>query len=256
MKNVLEVSSLSVTLNKTPIVRNVSFVMHQGEWLMLAGPNGAGKSTLVAAVSQGVPYRGSVSMDGEDVRRFSPSRLARNMGVLSQMNYAGYAFTVEEVVRMGRYAYAGGMLAHKDTALDDCVTRALADTGMTALRHHSLLTLSGGELQRVFLAQVLAQSPRLLILDEPANHLDLPYQKQLFSLISDWLAQGGRAVLSVVHDLSLARMYGTRALLMKNGEAVSQGDAKTTLSRENLIKAYDMDVFDWMRGLLTQWNDE
>ena len=95
--------------------------------------------------------------------------------------------------------------------------RALEMTGLTDLRQASMLTLSGGETQRAFLAQVFAQDPRVLILDEPANHLDLNYQQQIFSLIQAWLRQPGRAVLSVVHDLSLARRYGTHAVLMHRG---------------------------------------
>ena len=126
-------------------------------------------------------------------------------------------------------------------------------TGMTALRRASVLTLSGGELQRAFLAQVFAQNPRLLILDEPANHLDLVYQKQIFSLIGQWLREPGRAVLSIVHDLSLALRYGTHATLLDGGRCVAQGTAREALAPEHLEKVYGMDVRGWMRELLGEW---
>ena len=105
----------------------------------------------------------------------------------------------------------------------------------------------------MFLSQVFAQDPQLLILDEPANHLDLVYQKHIFSLISDWLKTPGRAVISVVHDLSLARRYGTHAVLMKDGCCAAQGTIAETLTGENLQAVYDMDVYAWMREMLEQW---
>ena len=117
-----------------------------------------------------------------------------------------------------------------------------------------MLTLSGGELQRTFLAQVFAQNPQVLILDEPANHLDLIYQKHIFSLVKDWLKEPGRAVLSVVHDLSLARRYGTHALLLHGGKCIAQGRMREVLTPENLDKVYGMDVYKWMRELLGQWD--
>ena len=135
----------------------------------------------------------------------------------------------------------------------DQVERALSLTGLTNLRHASVLTLSGGELQRTFLAQVFAQNPQILILDEPANHLDLKYQQHIFSLISDWLKTPGRAVISVVHDLSLARKYGTHAVLMNQGKNISQGKIDEVLTQDNLKTVYDMDVYGWMREMLEQW---
>ena len=100
---------------------------------------------------------------------------------------------------------------------------------------------------------MLAQDPRVLILDEPVNHLDPVYQKHIFSVIQKWLSQPGRAVISVVHDISLARRYGTHAVLMNRGRCVAQGGIEQTLTRENLTAVYDMDVYAWMRELLSQW---
>ncbi len=234
-------------------VDDLSFDLKEGQWLMLAGPNGAGKSTLVEAVAQGVPYAGSLRWEGRELRSFKPAELARRIGVLSQKNTVGYAYTVEEVVGLGRYAYKKGFLSGKDPEGEDCVERALELTGLTGLRRASMPTLSGGEAQRVFLAQVFAQNPQALILDEPANHLDLKYQQHIFSLIREWLKEPGRAVLSVVHDLSLARRWGTHAILMDRGRSVSQGKIDAVLTPDHLRRVYGMDVYAWMRGMLSQW---
>ena len=220
---------------------------------MLAGPNGAGKSTLIEAIAQGVPYSGFIEWAGRNIRSFKPAQLAQRIGILSQKNTVGYAYTVGEVVGLGRYAYKAGFLSGKDEDGTARVEQALQLTGLTELRHASMLTLSGGETQRAFLAQVFAQNPQVLILDEPANHLDLKYQQHIFSLIQDWLKEPGRAVLSVVHDLSLARRYGTHAILMNHGKCVSQGKINDVLTPDNLRSVYDMDVYSWMKDMLSQW---
>lgn len=249
----LKANHITVRYGSRTVVDDLSFTLEEGQWLMLAGPNGAGKSTLIETISQGVPYTGRIELLGQDIRRIPPARRARTVGVLAQRNTVGYAYTVEEIVRLGRYAHAGGFLSGRDEDGDVQVQRALEITGMQEMRRASVLTLSGGELQRAFLAQVFAQDPQLLILDEPANHLDLVYQKQIFSLIGEWLQQPGRAVLSVVHDLSLARRYGTHAVLLDQGRCVSQGAIAGVLTPENLQSVYAMDVYGWMRSMLAQW---
>ena len=165
----------------------------------------------------------------------------------------GYSFTVREVVGLGRYAYRKGLLGGTDEEKEDMVDQALAMTGLTRLQDQSVLALSGGELQRTFLAQLFAQDPQVLILDEPTNHLDLIYQKQIFALIRDWLKEKGRAVISVVHDLSLARAYGSRALLLRSGKVIAAGEIRDVFAQEALREAYSMDVYAWMRQMLQQW---
>lgn len=249
----LEVRHLTVRYGAKTVVEDLSLTLAAGQWLMLIGPNGAGKSSLIEAIAQGVPYTGQALLAGEDIRTLRPARLAQQLGVLAQRNTVAYAYTVEEVVRLGRYAHGGGFLRGKDEDGEAQVERALALTGLTELRRASLLTLSGGELQRAFLAQVFAQDPQVLLLDEPANHLDLIYQKQLFGLLRDWLRQPGRAVLSVVHDLSLARRYGTHAVLMHHGRCAAQGEIDQVMTPEHLRQVYGMDVYGWMNELLGQW---
>ena len=249
----LEGNHITVRYGALTAVDDLSFSLEPGQWLMLAGPNGAGKSTLIEAVAQGVAYAGSIRWEGRELRSFKPAELARRIGVLAQKNAVSYAYTVEEVVELGRYAHRGGFLRGGDERGRDMVEKALALTGMTALRHQSMPTLSGGETQRAFLAQVFAQDPQVLLLDEPANHLDLKYQRHIFSLIRDWLQTPGRAVVSVVHDLSLARRYGTHAVLMDRGRCAARGPVDDVLTPDALGRVYGMDVYAWMREMLAQW---
>ena len=161
---------------------------------------------------------------------------------------------MEEVIRLGRYSHRPGYFEGGKDASEARVRDAVAKTGMGPFLRQSVLTLSGGELQRAFLAQLFVQDPRLLMLDEPTNHLDLIYQKQVFALVRKWMEDTGGAVVSVVHDLSLARMYGTHAVLLERGRPVVVGTIEEAFRPEVLNSVYGMDVGEWMRGLLNQWD--
>lgn len=126
-------------------------------------------------------------------------------------------------------------------------------TGMAEQRTESVLTLSGGELQRTFLAQTFVQEPKVLLLDEPKNHLDLIYQKQVFRLFDERLKSPGCAVVSVLHDLSLAKAFGTHAVLLNYGRCCACGTSRQVLIPESLDPVYGMNVKEWMRELLAQW---
>ncbi len=253
MKTMLAGEHITVRYGDFTAVNDLSFDLMEGQWLMLVGPNGAGKSTLIEAIAQGIPYTGSVLWQGKDIRTMKPAEIARRIGVLSQKNAARYSYTVEEVVGLGRYAYRAGFFSDRDTEGKEWVERALRLTDLTGLRRSGMLSLSGGETQRVFLAQVFAQNPQVLLLDEPANHLDLKYQQQIFSLIQAWNQEPGHAVISVVHDLSLAKRYGTHALLMDHGQKMALGEINGVLTPDRLQDVYHMDVYSWMRDLYVQW---
>lgn len=249
----LDIQGVTVNIGGQKIVDDCSFSLPDGQWLMIVGPNGAGKSTLINAISQGTPYKGKVFFNNKDVSLMRPRELSHSMGVLSQNNYVGYSFSVHEIVNLGRYSYAPGVFATENPEDKHAVERALELTGLVDLKDHSVSTLSGGERQRTFLAQLLAQDPYLLILDEPTNHLDLVYQKQVFELISHWIANTGRSVISVVHDLSLAKAYGSMALLMNKGKTVSFGKVSEVLTAQHLNEVYSIDVYAWMNTMLSQW---
>ena len=236
-------------------LKHISFDVKRGEVVGFVGPNGAGKSTLAGAVSRAVPFEGTVTLEGKDIRSFSPPEYAGKVGVLNQNHTAVYGFTVEEVVSLGRYARRTGFLRKNDPDGPARMEYALNLTGLAEMRHRNMLTLSGGEQQRVFLAQVLCQDPQILILDEPANHLDLPFQQEFFRLIGSWLREPRRAVITVMHDLSLAKRFGSHALLMNEGRCVSSGPVKDVLTPGRLEDVYGMDVYAWMRNMLLQWQD-
>ena len=141
----LRAENVTVRYGAQTVVNGLSFELRAGQWLMLVGPNGAGKSTLIEAIAQGVPYTGRISLEGRDIRALKGAERARSVGFLAQKNAVSYAYSVEEVVSLGRYAHASGFLSARDDEGEACVERALEWTGLTALRRASVLTLSGGD---------------------------------------------------------------------------------------------------------------
>ena len=253
---VLEIRDLTIQYGDCRVVDKVSFSLEEGQWLMIVGPNGAGKSTILNALARGVPYEGEILFRENDIRKIRSAGLARHIGVLAQNHMVGYGFKVREVVNLGRYAYRKSLMSGQDAGDEDAVQNALRDTGLLEMADKSVLHLSGGELQRTFLAQLLAQDPDIMLLDEPANHLDLIYQKQSFELIGIWLKEKpGRAVISVVHDLSHAKAYGSHCLLLNHGKKVALGATQKVLTPEKLRSVYGMDVYGWMRRMLGQWEE-
>ena len=250
----LEVRHLCAHYSGLPVLHDISFTVQRGEWLMITGPNGAGKSTLLSALLESIPHTGDVLLEGRHLQTLKPRERARRMGLLNQRVATGYDFTVEEIVRLGRYAHhdaLGGFHTEDEAAVE----RALTDTGTLQLRSHPISQVSGGEAQRAFLAQLFAQNPKLLLLDEPSSHLDLSYQKQVFELIQGWLRHEDRAVVSVVHDLSIARKFGTRVILLDHGHIAADAVPQEALSPALLKRVYGMDVTGWMRDMYAGWAD-
>ncbi|MBO6158573.1 MAG: ABC transporter ATP-binding protein [Firmicutes bacterium] len=240
------------------ILEDLSFSVESGDLLMLAGPNGAGKSTIVNTIAGAVPYSGRILFEGQDVAGFSSVERARRIGILSQSHFVNYSFTVGEVVSMGRYAYSPSVFSAKAPDEQEQIEKALEMTGLTPIRDRSVLSLSGGELQRVFLAQLFVQDPQVLILDEPSNHLDISYQQQIFELIFRWLraedSRKPKAVMMIVHDLSLARAFGGKGLLLDQGKICGFGKPEDVFSETALNQVYGTDVAAYMRKLMEGWN--
>ena len=249
----MQAEHVSVRRGSREVTRDISLEVRSGEWWMIAGPNGAGKTTLLEALSGALPYTGTVRVEGRELRELRSGERARKIGVLSQNHASVYDYTVEEVVSLGRYSREKSYFGGRDEHGAEKIEEALRATGLSEMRGRGMLTLSGGEAQRVYLAQVLAQDPKLLMLDEPANHLDPPYQQRFFEMIRRWASEPGRAVITVTHDLTLARRYGTHGLLMREGRCAASGRIEAALAAERLREVYGMDIAGWMQEALALW---
>ena len=222
-------------------LRMPAFEVRPSEIVGILGPNGSGKSTLLR-IAAGMlrPLAGRIALEGRDLSRMDRRWVARRLGYLPQDVESQFDLSVEDVVSMGRYAHMSGLGAFgaRDT---EAVAWSLRCTDTQALRRRRLSRLSGGERQRVFLASVLAQQPRVLLLDEPTRHLDIHHQVGFFLLLRR-LAHEGMGVSVVTHDVNLAALYCDRLLLLNNGSALCEGSVGEVLREDVLAQVYGADV--------------
>ena len=212
----LEFRDASIGYGSRTIVQGASFVVAPGEFVGLVGPNGAGKSTLLRALTGGALVRtGDVQWGGVSLARMTERERARIVGVVPQTQLATFSFTARAYVEMGRHAHLGRLASPGaiDAAIvDDVMER----TDTVRLADQPVDELSGGDLQRLTLAQALAQQPRILLLDEPTSHLDLNHALQVLELVR-MLADDGLTVLGVFHDLGLAARFADRISIVADG---------------------------------------
>ena len=223
-------------------VEGVDLAVGAGELVGVLGPNGAGKSTLVRLLS-GVlaPERGEVRLGGDPLASLAPRERARRLAVVPQEPAIELPFTALELVLLGRHPHLAGFAFESELDLERA-RAALGRTGVETLADRDVATLSSGERQRVILARALAQEAPVLLADEPASFLDLRHQVETFDLLRD-LADAGRAVLVVLHDLNLAAEYCDRVVLLREGQVFAAGRAETTLTYANLTRVYDTEVY-------------
>lgn len=234
----LTAHQLGVTLDDQPILRGLTFDVRAGTWVGLLGPNGSGKTTLLRAISGVLPYAGTLQLDGKPVRDWSPQAMAKRLAFVRQAPHLTFDFSVEELVLLGRAPHKRWLQSYspRDRAL---VRDALAQVDLDGFADRSILSLSGGEMQRVFLAQALVQEADLLLLDEPTSHLDVHYQFAFMEHVAA-LVDRGCAVLAAFHDLELAARYADRLLLLDEGALVAHGPPADVLTPHRIADVFHM----------------
>lgn len=241
MNALLETRDLSFRAGGRALVDKVSLSLHPGELLAVVGPNGAGKSTLLRLLAgELAPDEGAVCLSGRDLRDYPARELARKRSVLPQQTVLQFAFTVAEIVEMGRSPHR-----HRFRGMDgdgwSAAQRAMEQTDILPLSERGFPTLSGGEQARTTLARVLAQETDVLLLDEPTTSLDLRHQELVMSLAQE-LAGSGRAVLVIVHDLNLAGSHANRIALLHEGCLAGCGSPWEVLTEETVSQVFDHPV--------------
>lgn len=221
------------------ILDDVSMQIGYGRLLALVGPNGAGKSSLLGILTADVrATAGTVTLDDRALSEWSPRELSRRRAVLAQANQVAFSFTAREVVEMGRAPWIGTLRADDDDAV---IARALVQADVARLESRPFPSLSGGEKARVSLARVLAQDTAVIMLDEPTAALDLRHQEDVMR-IARGLAAQGRAVVVVLHDLSLAAAYADDIAMIDRGRLVAWGAPQEVLTERQITAVYDTPV--------------
>jgi iron complex transport system ATP-binding protein len=250
----LEVKDLSAGYGGADVISNISLKAENGESLCVLGPNGCGKSTLLKSLARIIDYRGLVLLDSRDIAALRRKNLAKKIALLSQSASVFFPYTIYETVSMGRYAYSQGFLKNLTAEDREIVKDILIKLDIWGIRDRMLDELSGGTLQRVFLARTLAQMPGLILLDEPANHLDLKHQIELLGFLKTWVRENNKTLIGVFHDLNLARIFGDTAVVLNNGTIACGGKIEEVLNSEILSAIYGINIRAFMRESLERWN--
>lgn len=226
---VLQVQHVSFGYNQQSglLLYDISLQVAAGEMIALLGPNGSGKTTLLRLLS-GVlqPQQGNIVLKGRNIKQWGRRAASRHLAVVPQELHMPFAFTVEQMVELGRTPFVSSFLGTLTKQDHLIVQDALEVTGITALSERIFNELSGGERQRVMIAMALAQQPTILLLDEPTSHLDIKYQVETLELVHTLNQQRGVTVIAAMHDLNLAARYFPRLLLFQRGIVADAGPAE------------------------------
>lgn len=249
----LEVKDLRCGYDGFKVIHGVSFKIDKGENLSIIGPNGCGKSTILKSLVNLMDYEGEIKLDGIEVKNIKRKDLAKKIALMSQNSDIYFSYTVFETVSLGRYAYMEGMFSSLSSKDREIILKCIESVGLLEDKDKLISELSGGQLQRVYLARTFAQEPDILLLDEPTNHLDLKCQIEILDYINIWVKENNKCVISVLHDLNLVQRFSENVILINHGEIYSHGKARDVLNSDKIREVYGIDIRAFMLDALERW---
>ncbi len=237
---------VAVSLGGKEILENISLVLEQGKITAIIGPNGSGKSTFLKTLAKNLlPSDGCVYFGGQDLRLLSRKELARKLAVLYQSSQAPSDITVQDLVEYGRFPHVSWWKGKtdKDRGL---VLWAMRQTGLTEYAQRAVVTLSGGEQQRAWIAMALAQQPQTLILDEPTAYLDIAHQLEIMELLKRLNRDSGLSVVMVLHDLNQAAKYADTVVVLCKGQVAAAGRPAEVITAAMLREVFEVEGDLWL----------
>lgn len=240
MKSILHTEHLNVGYEKKTVIEGVHVNALKGQTICLIGPNGAGKSTILRTLTGMLsPVEGVVYIGEENVQKIKPSDKARKMAVVLTEKLNMNMTSVFRVVSMGRIPYTGfmGILSQEDK---DIVNECLKKVGAYELKDRDYASLSDGEKQKVLIARALAQTPELIVLDEPTSHLDVKHKIEVVRILNKLANETGLTVILALHDIDIAVKFCQIVLMVKDGKIVAQGRPEDIVEGDTINKLYDI----------------
>jgi len=240
--NILDVDSLSYKYENKVVLDQVSLGIRKGEILGILGPNGCGKTTLLKNLNRNLkPHGGCVLIDGTDIEEVSKKEIAQNIASVPQSNEIRFAFTVREIVTMGRMPFQESLRGESSADIE-IIDKAMEQTGLTEFAERYINTLSGGERQRAIIARAITQTPKIILMDEPTLHLDINMQFEALDLIQRLSKENDLAVVIVSHDLPMVTRYCDRIILIHGHRIFAMGTAEEILTKENMKMVFNVDA--------------
>jgi len=249
----LKVRNLYCGYDGKDVIKDFNIDITRGQNVSIVGPNGCGKSTLLKAMVSLIDYKGNIFLDGKEVKSIKRKELAKKVAIMSQSSQIYFPYTVYDTVALGRYAHIDGVFARLSKRDEEIILNCLSNVGILDLKDKLINELSGGQLQRVYLARVFAQEPDIILLDEPTNHLDLKCQIEILEHINKWTKENQKTVIGVLHDLNLVQMFSDDVIMLSEGNIVSKGKTKDVLSEDKLEEVYGLNIKKFMINALEKW---
>ena len=250
----LTLNNVSAGYNGVEVLTDITLSIDERENLCILGSNGCGKTTLIKAIAGLIPSKGKIQIDGREISNMKRSELAGKIAVMSQISSVYFSYSVYETVLLGRYIKMKSSPFKRPSQFDmEYTEKCLKAVGIYKLRDNQISTLSGGQLQRVYLARTLAQEPNIILLDEPTNHLDLKHQVELIEYLKEWSNIKGHSVIGVLHDINLAMCLADKVLLLKDGKMEGYGRSEDIITPNRLESVYGIDVVKHMLNSLKRW---
>jgi len=236
----LKVKGISFNYDGIEACNGIDLEVEGGEIVSIIGPNGSGKTTILKCMAKILkPHMGVIYIDGKNLREISHKEAAKLLAYAPQNFTVNFPFTVFELVLMGRKPFIKWHPTVEDVKI---VMEVLKLVGIENLADRRVDELSGGEKQKVMIANILAQKAHVLLLDEPTANLDIKHQLQTLSLIRKIAKERDVAVLMALHDLNLAARFSDKIVMLKNGKVVAAGQPSQVLTPKHIKIAYEVDV--------------
>ena len=236
----IDLKEVSKNYHEKAVVKGVNLTIKEQQLTAFIGPNGAGKSTVLSMISRLIAKdTGEIYLDHNEVKAWRSKELAKKLSILRQTNTISMQITVKELVEFGRFPYTKGKLTIHDQQI---VKESMEHLGLDALADQTIDTLSGGQLQRAYIAMVLAQDTDYILLDEPLNNLDMNFAVQIMQILKKLVNELGKTIIIVLHDINFAASYADEIIAMKDGELFVQGTTNEIIKKEVLDELYEMDI--------------
>lgn len=238
----LTVKDICFSYREKPVLENIDLEVRKGEIIGILGPNGCGKTTLLKLLNRNLhPRSGRILMEDQDLEDISKRRIARHIAVVPQSNEIRFAFSVRDIVSMGRMPFLDRFQGESSEDLR-IVEEAMEKTNIADFADRLINTMSGGERQRVIIARALAQRPEVILLDEPTLHLDINHQFEVLDLVKRLSEEEGLTVIIVSHDLPMVVKYCDRMVLIHDHRVHALGTPEEVLTTENMRTVFNIDA--------------
>lgn len=249
----LNLQNVSFSGERKKILDNINIDILKGDFFCIIGINGSGKTTLLKAISNLIDYEGDIFIEKKNIKKIKITEFARKLAFMEQVRNFEYHYKVIDIVLFARYPFRKGIF---NDFLDDdyrICENALTFLGLIDKKNSLITELSGGEQQRVFLAQIFAQNSDILILDEPTSFLDLRYKIEILEYIKKWAIDNQKTIVCALHDLEFAIKYSTKVALMDRGKILEIGEPKKIILSQNMKECFKVDIPSFYREFLSDF---